>query len=108
MHNEFKIKKEDIIKLTDLKGSCIASNKITIEGKKINYMYREQPTNDTDSGWRFFAGDEDEEYTNNPDNFHIFALNTICNYDEAIIPYLEYPINSVLSKSAANKFILEK
>ena len=108
MHNEFKIKKEDIIKLTDLKKSCIASNKITIEGKKIHYMYREQPTNNIDSGWRFFAGDEDEKYTNNPNNFNIFEVNTICNYDKSIIPYLEFPINSKLAKNEDNKFMLEK
>lgn len=108
MNNEFKIKKEEIIKLTDLKGSCIASNKITIEGKKINYMYREQPTSDVDSGWRFFAGDEDDEYTNNPNNFNIFELNTICNYDKSIIPYLEFSINSTFIKNDDNNFIQEK
>ena len=105
---EYKLKNDEIVKLTEIKGSCIASDKITVEGFKVGYMYREKPVDNTDSGWRFFAGDETEEYTNNADNFEIYNLNTICNYDEAIIPYLEYPINSALSKSAANKFILEK
>ena len=91
---EFKIKKEDIKKLINMKGSCIASNKITVDGEKIGYMYREKPSNETDSGWRFFSGNEDEEYTNNPDNFNIFDLNTICNYDETIIPYLDSDINT--------------
>lgn len=108
MKNEFKIKSADIKKIVDIKGSCIASNKITIDGKKINYMYREEAVNDIDSGWRFFAGDEDEEYTSNPNNFNIFEINTICNYDETIIPYLEYPINSAFIKDKNNNFIQEK
>ena len=75
-------------------SGCMASNRITVDGCKVGYMYREEPDADAtfpDSGWRFFAGDEDERYTDNPDNFHIFNLNTICNYDGDIIPYLDAP-----------------
>ena len=46
------------------------------------------------SGWRFFAGDEDETYTNNSDNFGFFDLNTICNYDRTIISYLNSNIGT--------------
>lgn len=95
---EYKLKMEEIIKLIELKGSCIASDKVTIDGLQIGYMYREKPSNEYDSGWRFFAGDEDESYTNNPDNFSIFDLNTICNYDRTIIPYLESEIGSSFEK----------
>ena len=95
---EYKLKKEELIKLVELKGGCIVSDKITIDGLQIGYMYRENPSNESDSGWRFFAGNEDEEYTNNPDNFSIFDLNTICNYDRTIIPYLESEIGSSFEK----------
>ena len=64
---DFKLKEENMEKLTDIVGGCIASNKITIDGLEVGYMYREEPTNASDSGWRFFAGDETEEYTNNAD-----------------------------------------
>ena len=50
---EYKLKSEEIIKLVELKGGCIASDKITIDGLKIGYMYRENPSNEFDSGWRF-------------------------------------------------------
>ena len=75
-------------------SGCIASNRITVDGMKIGYLYREDPSDSKfpDSGWRFFAGDEDEEYTDTPKNFNIFNLNTICNYDESIIPLLNSEI----------------
>ena len=95
---EYKLKSEKIIKLIKLKGGCIASDKITIDGLQIGYMYRENPSNESDSGWRFFAGNEDEVYTNNSDNFGIFDLNTICNYDRTIMPYLESEIGSSFEK----------
>jgi len=47
-------------------------------------MYREQPDNDVDSGWRFMAGYETDDYMNNPSNHGIFDVNTIANYDEDI------------------------
>ena len=95
---EYKLKGKEIIKLIELKGGCIASDRITVEGLKIGYMYRENPSNESDSGWRFFAGDEDENYTSDPNNFGIFDLNTISNYDDTIIPFLESEIGSSFEK----------
>ena len=95
---EYKLKSEEIVKLIELKGSCIASDKITIDGLQIGYMYRENPSNESDSGWRFFAGNEEEEYTNNANNFGIFDLNTICDYDRTIIPYLNSEIGASFEK----------
>lgn len=89
---DYKIKKEDIKKLIDINESAIISDRITVDGELIGYMYRESPSNSTDSGWRFLKGDESEEYTNNPDNFSIVSLNTACNYSTDIIPYLDSDI----------------
>ena len=96
---EYKLKEEQIKRLIDQNGSCIASDKITVDGEKIGYMYRENPTNEFDTGWRFFAGDEDEQYTDNSDNFGIYELSTICNYDQEIIHYLLKPIGTELERN---------
>ena len=78
---------------------------ITVEGKKVGYMYREQPDRDIDSGWRFFAGEETQEYIDDPSNTSIYDVNTIANYDSDIIPFLEYPIGSAFERSdSANDF----
>lgn len=85
---------------------CIVSDRITKEGWKVGFMYREEPTlGHPDSGWRFFKGDEDEEYSNNANNHHVFALNTICNYDRDIIPYLHSPIGTYLIRTEDGTFI---
>ena len=61
-------------------------------------MYGENPTNESDSGWRFFEGNDDEEYTNSPDNFSVFELNTIRNYVKDIIPYFNSKIGTYFEK----------
>lgn len=92
----FKLKAEEVKHLSDIKGGCIASNKITVDGEKVGYAYREEPDANfpNDSGWRFLAGTEDDAYLENPNNFNVFELNTICNYDDAILPILESRVGS--------------
>ena len=91
---KFKLAPHDIKKLIPNMGYCFASNKITCEKYGVGYMYRETPTDKYDSGWRFFAGVEEQEYIDNPNNFQIYDVNTIANYDEAIIPYLDSDIGN--------------
>lgn len=87
---------------------CIVSDKITKDGWKVGYMYREEPDEGVpDSGWRLLKGDEDDEYMGNPDNHHVFALNTVCNYDRDIIPYLDAPVGTSLIRVADNRFVAD-
>ena len=101
-----KINIEKLIDFNEPNGEgCIASDKITKEVFKVGYMYREQPTTDNpDSGWRFMAGNEDDEYMNNPDNHHVFAINTICNYDKDIIPYVTSKVGSAYIRISNTEF----
>lgn len=105
-NNFIKIDIKNLIDWKEPNGEgCMASDKITKEGFKVGYMYREQPSEENpDSGWRFMAGNEDDEYMENPDNFHIFAINTICNYDSDIIPYLQSEIGTSYIRVDDKKF----
>lgn len=93
-NRDYHVKAEDVKSLLpDWKGAdgCIATNRITVEGYKVGYCYREKPDGDWDSGWRFTAGDESEEYMDDPNNAGIYKLNTICNDDPDIISLLNTP-----------------
>jgi hypothetical protein len=61
-------------------------------------MYRERPDRPEDSGWWFFAGDEDQAYIDDPKNTGVYAVNTIANYDPDIIPYLKTPYPCAFEK----------
>lgn len=79
-------------KLVDNNLGCIATDRITVDGCKVDYMYREETDFEGDSGWRFFGGGETQKYLDNPNNSGIYGLNTIANYDSDIIPFLEAPV----------------
>ena len=93
-NRDYHVKAEDVKSLLpDWEGAdgCIATNRITVEGYKVGYCYREEPDGGWDSGWRFTAGDESEAYMDDPNNAGIYKLNTICNDDPDIIPLLNTP-----------------
>jgi hypothetical protein len=94
----FKIPANDIKPLVQGHGACFATDMITVEGRKVGYMYREQPDFDQDSGWRFFSGKESPEYLDDPAHTAIYEVNTIANYDAAIIPLLDAPIGSAFER----------
>ena len=93
-NRSYHVKAEDMKNLLpDWAGAdgCIATNRITVEGCKVGYCYREEPDGGWDSGWRFTTGDESEAYMDDPNNAGIYKLNTICNDDPDIIPLLHTP-----------------
>ena len=93
-NRNYHVKAEDVKHLLpDWEGAdgCIATNRITMEGYKVGYCYRENPDGGWDSGWRFTAGDESEAYMDDPNNAGIYKLNTICNDDPDIISLLNTP-----------------
>jgi hypothetical protein len=97
-NKKFKIPAEQLKQLITPMGACVATDKITVEGMPIGYMYREEPEFEQDSGWRFFSGTEDQEYADDANNSMFYDVNTIANYDRSIIPYLLLPIGTELEK----------
>ena len=98
MAKSFRIPADQLKDLATGYGTCLASDKITVAGLPVRWTYREEPVDDSDSGWRFFAGDESEEYVNDPANFEIYDVNTIANHDESIITVLDSPAGSSFEK----------
>lgn len=89
-------------------AGCLATDRIMVDGCKVGYFYREEAINEGDSGWRFFAGDEDDCYTSDPDKMGFFHLNTLCNYDPTILPWLRAEIGAAFVREENGEFRQEK
>ncbi|MDR1802842.1 MAG: DUF2185 domain-containing protein [Treponema sp.] len=83
-------------------GFVMATKMLVDNKRKVRFMYREEPSNDQDSGWRFFCGDEDQDYTDNPDNIAIYNVNTIIAIDKSIMPYLNSIKGTALEREDEN------
>lgn len=76
-----------------------------VDGEKVGYMYRENPDFVGDSGWRFTAGDEDDEYMSEPSHSGLYTLNVVANNDEDIIPFLNSPIGTAYYRGGNGDFV---
>jgi len=88
-------------------GYVLATKMLVNERRKVRYMYHEEGDNSQDSGWRFFCGDENDEYVNDPDNIGVYDVNTIIEIDKTIIPYLNCAVGVALERVDENdSFVL--
>lgn len=100
----FRLRKEQMERLAYGYGACIASDHITVDGMPVGFMYREEPSHQSDSGWRFLSGTETEEYMDDAANHGVYDVNTIANYDRSIIPLLDSPPGSAFQKTEGGRF----
>ena len=77
---------------------CRVSGKITDEGMKVGFMYREEPDNGLDSGWRFLSGTETQKYVNDENNSKTTDLDAVAKLDPSIVPYLDRPFGTDLER----------
>ena len=85
MNKHFQLKLEQIKCLVEGCGACFTTDKITVEGNPIRFMYREYPDNAVDGGWYFMSGLESDEYMNNANNMVVYDVNTLAHCDGSIV-----------------------
>ena len=80
-------------------GMCVVTTAIVTDGRKVGFMYREEPAHPNDTGWRFGTGEESDEYMANPENRALCHLNCLANRDPEIIPFLDAPSESAFERN---------
>jgi len=103
---KFLLSSAQIKSLVPSMGWCLATDRVLVDGCRIAYMYRETPAAGGDSGWRSFAGDEDDEYMQNNGNHGVYDVNTVANYDRSVIPYLNASFGSRFDRTEDDRFVL--
>jgi len=103
MKKKFYLHSDQIEPLVPDIGFAFATDVITVDGKRVDYMVRQQPDREGDSGWMFYGGGETQEYVDDPNNTSIFNVNTIANYDPEIIGFLTYPPGTEIERNNEGK-----
>lgn len=102
----FKLAPEAFLTLVKPMGSCIISDRITVDGAPVGLMMR-GPSTAKRSGWQFFAGDESPDYTSDPHNFGAYEVNVVANYDPVTIPFLYALPGQVFVRDAERNELVE-
>jgi len=82
-------------------GYVFATKMLVDNRRKVHFMYREEGK-PGDSGWRFFCGDEDQSYTDDPENIAIYDIQTILEIDDSILPYLQAVYGTAFEREDEN------
>lgn len=61
-------------------------------------MYRTPATREEDSGWRLFAGDEDNEYLNNPNNTQLMRVYPILDLDSSLLEPFQREVGTAFER----------
>lgn len=69
---------------------CFVTNNILYEEQKVGYLYREEPDQEDDSGWRFTTGTETNEYMDDSDNISYVSLGAVLREDDSFVDLLEH------------------
>jgi hypothetical protein len=70
-------------------GYVFASKELFKENGQVGLFYHEFPDNPYDSGWRFFTGNETQEYCDNPQNIGIYNIESILKISPEIEEFLD-------------------
>lgn len=72
-------------------AKCFVTHRVLYDGVRVGYLYRELPDDEADSGWRMTAGDECDDYMNDPNNSSFVALGSVLREDASIVDLLKTP-----------------
>jgi hypothetical protein len=94
--NNSKGEKDMALKIEFIRnaGGCIVSNNILSGQGKLKWLFREEPVNKDDNGWRFFSEVDDDKFINSPENLTVCDFNTVAEIEPAILGIYHFPIGS--------------
>ena len=93
--------------LPDWEGpnGCFVTDRISVDGCRVGWCYREDPEPGfPDSGWRFFSGDESEDYIADISHTEVADLNSVCNFDPDVVSLLTAPCRSAFARDENGVF----
>lgn len=79
---------------------CFVTHRVLSDGEPVGYLYREDPDQENDSGWRITANDESEEYMSDAENLAYVSLGAVLSEDDSFRELLEAPAGSAFVRNS--------
>ena len=89
------MKNENIVFIENA-GGMIITKSLLNEKTILKWLYREEPVNSQDNGWRAIGASDTQEYMNDPNNSAIVDFNTFANIEPAVLSVYNMPFGTEL------------
>jgi hypothetical protein len=80
---------------------AVVSARVARDGEPVRFLYREAADRADDSGWRVFAGDESDEYSNAPGNAVVLPLRDLLDRDAGLKEVFRTPARCAFERKDA-------
>jgi Uncharacterized protein conserved in bacteria len=87
--------------------TAIISKKVRVDGWKISYGIRTEPTREGDSGWYFGVGNETEDYVNDAGNLELWKIGSVLMYDQALNELITAPYGTEIIRVDHDRFEID-
>jgi hypothetical protein len=78
---------------------CFVTKRVLYEGYPVGYLYREEPDEEKDSGWRITSNTESDEYMDDIENIAYVSLGAVLSKDDSFVDLLEQPSGSAFARN---------
>jgi hypothetical protein len=83
---------------------CFVTHNILHEEQSVGFLYKEQPEYDDDSGWRITAGNESDEYMQDPSNSSYVSIGAVLREDDSFLPLIDSDVGMAFIKDEKGNF----
>lgn len=73
------------------------------DGEILRFAYREKTDRPEDSGWRFFTGHEDDEYTEESENIRFCNVGWLLGFEPTLDPFIREPDGAAFEREAKDE-----
>jgi len=73
------------------------------EGALLLFAYREKADRPEDSGWRFFTGNEDDEYTANSENIRLCNVGWLLDFEPTLDQFIREPEGAAFERDTKDE-----
>jgi hypothetical protein len=85
------------------RARCFVTKRVLDGEAPAKYLYREAPDSEDDSGWRITAGDEADEYMDDPENCAYVSLGAVLRRDDSFRDLLDTRAPCAYWRNTANE-----
>lgn len=82
---------------------CFVTKRVLAEGYKVGYLYREEPDEERDSGWRITSNTESDEYMDDSNNIAYVSLGAVLNRDDSFVELLDQLVGSAFIRESGTE-----
>ena len=90
-------------------GGCIVTKSVLQGNTPLKWLFREEPVNEVDNGWRAMGRDDTQEYIDESSNHAICDINTLINIEPTVLNVYEMPVGTDLEfvEDATGKYFVD-